>query len=65
MEFNPQKIILLDQAETPLHSLSLEIASKDKDVIVRNIVADIRNVEMLERVFKSYQPQVVYHLCGL
>ncbi|RXR30183.1 polysaccharide biosynthesis protein [Flavobacterium piscinae] len=61
LEFNPQKIILLDQAETPLHSLSLEIASKDKDVIVRNIVADIRNVEMLERVFKSYQPQVVYH----
>lgn len=61
LEFNPQKIILLDQAETPLHSLSLEIASKDKDVVVRNIVADIRNVEMLERVFKSYQPQVVYH----
>jgi FlaA1/EpsC-like NDP-sugar epimerase len=61
LEFNPHKIILLDQAETPLHSLSLELLSKHKDVQIRNIIADIRNLDSLEKVFKAFQPQVVYH----
>lgn len=59
--FNPKKIIMLDQAETPLHSLSLEILSKGMDVMLRNIIADIRNLDSLEKVFKAFQPQVVYH----
>jgi FlaA1/EpsC-like NDP-sugar epimerase len=61
LEFNPHKIILLDQAETPLHSLSLELVSKQKNVQLRNIIADIRNLDSLEKVFKTFQPQVVYH----
>ncbi|RAR51127.1 polysaccharide biosynthesis protein [Flavobacterium lacus] len=61
LEFNPKKIIMLDQAETPLHSLSLEILSKEKDVALRNVIADIRNLDSLEKVFKTFQPQVVYH----
>ena len=61
LEFNPKKIIMLDQAETPLHSLSLEILSKDKEVAIRNVIADIRNLDALEKVFKTFQPQVVYH----
>lgn len=61
LEFNPKKIIMLDQAETPLHSLSLEILSKDKDVAIRNVIADIRNFDSLEKVFSTFQPQVVYH----
>ena len=61
LEFNPKKIIILDQAETPLHSLSLEILSKDKDVVIRNIITDIRNLSSLEKVFKNFHPQVVYH----
>ncbi|WP_324522779.1 MULTISPECIES: nucleoside-diphosphate sugar epimerase/dehydratase [unclassified Flavobacterium] len=61
LEFNPKKIIMLDQAETPLHSLSLEILSKDKDVAIRNVIADIRNYDSLEKVFNTFQPQVVYH----
>jgi FlaA1/EpsC-like NDP-sugar epimerase len=61
LEFNPKKIIILDQAETPLHSLSLEILSKDKDVVIRNVITDIRNLSSLEKVFKNFHPQVVYH----
>lgn len=61
LEFNPKKIIMLDQAETPLHSLSLEILSKDKEVAIRNVIADIRNLDALEKIFKTFQPQVVYH----
>ena len=61
LSFNPRKIILLDQAETPLHNLSLEIKPNIGKVILRSILADVRSKEALERVFDAYKPNVVYH----
>jgi FlaA1/EpsC-like NDP-sugar epimerase len=51
---------MLDQAETPLHHLSLgeSIVSSAK---ICNVVADIRNKEALSKVFKLYKPDVVFH----
>jgi FlaA1/EpsC-like NDP-sugar epimerase len=57
--FNP-KIIILDQAETPLHHLSLETESIVSSAKY-NVVADIRNKEALSKVFKLYKPDVVFH----
>jgi len=59
--FKPEKIIILDQAETPLHNLSLEISSITSNVIVHSILADIRNKVILEKIFSEYKPNVVYH----
>ncbi|WP_414000348.1 SDR family NAD(P)-dependent oxidoreductase [Flavobacterium sp. W1B] len=59
--FNPKKLIILDQAETPLHHLCLEIQSCNSDSKLETIIADIRNKEALKAVFKSYRPQVVFH----
>ncbi len=61
LSFNPRKIIILDQAETPLHNLSLEIKPLINKVILRSVLADVRNIDALERVFEKYQPDVVYH----
>jgi FlaA1/EpsC-like NDP-sugar epimerase len=61
INFNPEKIIILDQAETPLHSLSLELIALNTKVKIVNIIADIRDLENLEKVFKKYSPNVVYH----
>ena len=61
LNFNPTRIIILDQAETPLHSLSLEIQSMDKSIDVHNVIADIRNYESLDRIFNHYKPDLVYH----
>ncbi|GAA4076252.1 hypothetical protein GCM10022389_22580 [Flavobacterium cheonanense] len=61
LHFNPKKIILLDQAETPLHSLSLEILRLGLSVEVVNVIADVRDYAILERLFITYQPDVVYH----
>ncbi len=61
LEFLPKEIIILDQAETPLHHLSLEIVSLGLDLKVYNIIADIRNMDAMHRVFKLYNPQVVFH----
>jgi FlaA1/EpsC-like NDP-sugar epimerase len=59
--FNPKKIIILDQAETPLHHLSLETLGITSSAKIRTVVADIRNKEALNKVFKLYKPQVVFH----
>ncbi|WP_348810480.1 polysaccharide biosynthesis protein [Flavobacterium maritimum] len=59
--FNPKKVIILDQAETPLHHLSLETLSISSDSEIHSVIADIRNKEAMNKIFKLYEPQVVYH----
>ncbi len=60
--FNPAKIIMVDQAETPLHNLTLEIADLHPEHShLFSVLADIRNKEALEQVFATYQPEMVYH----
>lgn len=60
--FAPAHLIMLDQAETPLHSLSLEIAQQSGSQIkMRTVLADIRSKSALEQIFSQYRPHVVYH----
>lgn len=61
MNFNPYKIIILDQAESPLHSLQLEISELDSNIKIRTVLADIRDYNALELVFEKYKPDFVYH----
>ncbi|MGG7036504.1 MAG: polysaccharide biosynthesis protein [Flavobacterium sp.] len=61
LKFNPKKIIVLDQAETPLHHLSLEIQHANPEVRIVNVVSDVRDREVLSQVFMKYTPDVVYH----
>lgn len=59
--FKPDTVLMLDQAETPLHHLSLEIEKMMKSVKVVSIISDVRKREAMEHVFKKYRPQVVFH----
>jgi len=59
--FEPAKIILIDQAETPLHHLSIEIGSVGSVISVQTVIADIRNFAAIESVFKTHTPDIVYH----
>ncbi len=59
--FKPKKIIAVDQAETPLHNLCLELTSLDTNVKIATVVADIRNKDAMNAIFKKYLPEVVYH----
>lgn len=61
LTFNPKKIVFIDQAETPLHSLCLEVTAMDHNVEVANVIADIRDRDVMERIFNAYKPNVVYH----
>lgn len=59
--FNPYKLILVDQAETPLHDIRLELQDKWRDISAETIVADITNSTRMEAIFKEYKPQYVFH----
>lgn len=59
--FNPQQLILLDQAETPLHDVRLEISDTWRDVNAVTVVADVSNKARIESVFEKYRPQYVFH----
>lgn len=59
--FNPKRLIILDQAETPLHHLSIEIEKMNLNVEIHSIIADIRNKAVVENVFKKFDINVVFH----
>ncbi len=61
LSFQPYKIIILDQAESPLHSLHLEVSAISNDVRIRTVLADIKDYNALESVFEKYKPDFVYH----
>lgn len=59
--FNPYKLILVDQAETPLHDIRLELQDKWRNIDAATIVADISNKTRMEAIFKEYKPQYIFH----
>lgn len=59
--FNPYKLILIDQAETPLHDIRLELIDKWRNLDAETIVADIANPTRMESIFKEFRPQYVFH----
>ena len=61
LSFHPEKLIMVDQAETPLHDLTLETNGLDTDTKIYSVIADVRSKKAMESVFATYQPQVVYH----
>lgn len=61
MRFKPGKIILLDNAESPLFELEMELADKYPPSQFEVVMGDVRNAERMQNVFKTFIPQVVYH----
>lgn len=61
LSFNPKIILILDQAETPLHHLCLEMSGLNSTTKIHNVIADIRNKEVLNSIFETHLPQVVFH----
>lgn len=61
INFGPSQIIMVDQAESPLHQLRLELDMMKFSTTVCPIIADVRNHAMMEQIFKEFRPDVVYH----
>ena len=61
LPYHPELIILCDQAETPLHSLELELQERKTNVNCIPYLADITNEQRMEDMFNNFKPQYVYH----
>lgn len=60
-DLHPRKLILLDNAETPLHNIKLEVLEKFKGVEYAFVIADVRMRDRIESVFSEMRPNVVFH----
>lgn len=61
LNFNPKNVIVLDHAETPLHNLCLETQAMNFSAKIVAVIADVRSKKALDKVFKNYNPHVVFH----
>lgn len=61
MCYNPECVILCDQAETPLHEIQLEIEDHKTLCKTKMFVADIQNTARIRSLFDLYKPQIVFH----
>jgi FlaA1/EpsC-like NDP-sugar epimerase len=59
--FSPSLLILLDNAETPLYELELEIKEKLGFKNYEAVVGDVRNKDRMKRLFDALKPQIVFH----
>lgn len=59
--FEPQLIILCDQAESPLHNLHLDLQDRFKSQAYQSFIADVKNEERMRILFETFKPQYVYH----
>ncbi|MFC7347693.1 polysaccharide biosynthesis protein [Chryseobacterium zhengzhouense] len=60
-QFSPSLIVVLDQAESPLYELELELLEKFPNQEFKFVLADISNNYRLEKIFETYQFSMVYH----
>lgn len=59
--FSPAKLILLEQAETPLYEIEKELTELFPEVRILALVADVRDRDKVMQAFDVFTPEVVFH----
>lgn len=59
--FKPSELILVDQAETPMHDVRLFMTRNHSDLKVWTIVGSITNKSHMEEIFSAHKPEFVFH----
>ena len=59
--YSPSTLVLIDQAETPMHDVRLFLSRKHPEIAAHTIVANICNQSRMEEVFKEFRPEYVFH----
>ena len=60
-KYNPSELVLVDQAETPMHDVRLYMARNHGDLKTWTIVGSITNNKQMERIFSEHKPEYVFH----
>jgi len=59
--YKPSEMILIDQAETPMHDIRLLMARKFPHIKAQTIVTSISNKTHMEKIFSEHKPEYVFH----
>lgn len=65
IQYRPTKIIMLDQAESPMYDLQFELKNDEKykqyASCMEFVIANVKDQRRMEEVFSLYHPQLIYH----
>jgi FlaA1/EpsC-like NDP-sugar epimerase len=61
VSYNPKLIILLDQAETEMHNMQLDLDKKYPDCNFCYFLGNVRNKERMEYMMDNFRPDFIYH----
>jgi FlaA1/EpsC-like NDP-sugar epimerase len=61
VRYKPSKIILLDQAESPLYEMEMELNEVMNKNSFEIVIGDVRNKDRMHNLFKTFRPQIVFH----
>lgn len=59
--YSPKKLVLLDQAESPIYDLEYELRAAYPELNYEIVIGDIRVFKRMKRVFEAYKPKYVFH----
>ncbi|MFZ6052315.1 polysaccharide biosynthesis protein [Halocola ammonii] len=59
--YDPEKLVLFDQSESPLYDLQNEMKFHEVEGKIDYVIGDIRQLDRIKRLFDFYKPQVVFH----
>ncbi|MBQ6378864.1 MAG: polysaccharide biosynthesis protein [Prevotella sp.] len=59
--FNPEAMMLIDQAETPQHDIRLMMEKNFPDMKATTVVTSVSDESRMEAVFKEFRPDYVFH----
>ena len=59
--YQPHAIIMVEIAESPLHDLFIDLKPKFPDIQLIHVIADVRDITMIEPIFNEYHPNIVFH----
>ena len=60
-KYHPAEMILIDQAETPMHDIRLMMQRQYSDIKNETIVTSIANGKHMESIFREHKPEYVFH----
>lgn len=61
LNYSPKKLVLLDQAETPLFELDNELRKSIDDVIWEPVIGDVRQYDRMKRMMDHFRPDIIFH----
>jgi FlaA1/EpsC-like NDP-sugar epimerase len=59
--YHPQRIVLLDQAESPMYDLQFELNQQFPNLAFELVMGDIANEERMRKLFAHFRPEIIFH----